>query len=547
MNGSLSEGVLPGLLRELYVGRKTGMLYFVNGDERRGVRFRKGHIIRADTNVKVERLGETLVRLGLLTQTDLDRATEIIIRDKKRLGVVLQELGVLDKDRTEEAIAIHVREILLKVFSWSEGSYTFEDQDADAPVDEDLTLRLSTGEMILEAVRRVQDPDVVRYALGDMNRVLGLSNDPLLRFQRITLSPTDGYVLSRIDGSLSAREVIQLIPTPAEETLRSLFGLLCTGVIEYLDLPPRLPQKQQARPAARPAAPPATVAQPPAPVAAAAAPAAPAAPAPVTPAAAAAAADSAARRQEIVEAFEGLTTRTHFEVLGIPRASSETQVKEAYFRLARRFHPDVHHDLTLADLKDKLEAVFIRLGEAYEVLRNARSRSSYESDLAQRAPRGPGAAPSTPSAPAPPDPQQEARLIDETLRKADKRYGEEKYWDAIQLLEPMIPRAQAAQKQKVRVLLAKCYLKNPNWVKRAEEMLLTVVHEDPKQMDAYFILGMIYKKGGLRSRAVTMLRKVLELRPEHEGAAAEIGELILDEPPPPEEGGGLLKKLFGKS
>ncbi len=73
----------------------------------------------------------------------------------------------------------------------------------------------------------------------------------------------------------------------------------------------------------------------------------------------------------------------------IPRTANETQVKEAYFRLAKRFHPDVHHDAALTDLRDKLEAVFIRLGQAYEVLRNPRTRASYEETLALRMPRPP--------------------------------------------------------------------------------------------------------------------------------------------------------------
>src|SRR5262245_23458442 len=110
MQGALSQGVLPGLLRELYVGRKTGILYFLKADERRGVCFRKGHIVRADTNVKEERLGETLMRLGKLSADDFARASEVVVREKKRLGAVLQQLGILDKDGLEEALAAHVRE-----------------------------------------------------------------------------------------------------------------------------------------------------------------------------------------------------------------------------------------------------------------------------------------------------------------------------------------------------------------------------------------------------------------------------------------------------
>ncbi len=555
MKGTLSEGVLPGLLRELYVGRKTGILYFLNGEDRLGVRVQQGAIVRADSNAQAGRLGDTLVRLGRLSQADFERASELALRDRKRLGVALIELGIMDQGGFEEAVAVHVREILSKVFSWNEGSYSFEDQDASAPVNEDVTLKLSTGELILEAARRIQDPDVVRYALGDLNRILGPSNDPLLRFQRVTLTPSDGYVLSRVDGTLSAREVIQLIPMVPDEIERSLFGLLCTGLIEYLPLPPREPAK--AAPARPRAAIPTTTPSP----QPAQAPTPP--PAPSTPAVAAEAAPpappkagaglseaAAARRQEVLEAYEGLAAKNHFEILGISKASNETQVKEAYFRLAKRFHPDAHHDPALVDLKDKLEAVFIRLGKAYEVLRNKRSRSSYESDLAARIPRFVAPAePAAPDAPHVPDPAMEARAVEEALRKAEKRFVEEKYWDAIQLLEPAIPRAQGKQKSRGRVLLARAYLKNPNWVKRAEELLLRLVEEDPKCAEAHFVLGTIYKTGGLKSRAFHSFEKVLQLKPDHEEAAAEAAQLAPTEPEAEPEGGGggLLKKLFGKS
>ena len=68
----------------------------------------------------------------------------------------------------------------------------------------DAVCQLSTGEVILEATRFVQDPELVRKVLGDTDRKLALSTDPMLRSQRITLTPTDGFVMSRVDGTLSA-------------------------------------------------------------------------------------------------------------------------------------------------------------------------------------------------------------------------------------------------------------------------------------------------------------------------------------------------------
>ena len=537
MKGTLAEGVLPGLLRELYVGRKTGVLRFEQATGRRTVRFVKGSIVHATSERPDERLGEVLVRLGRLAQADLDRATEIVVRDRKRLGSVLTDMGLFDRGRLEDALALHANEILLRIFEASgEGSYEFEPAQSEVAPEGEFTLKLSTGEIILDAVRRVQDPDVIRYALGDIDRILAVSSDPLLRFQRITMSPTDGYILSRIDGTLSTREVIQLIPVTAEDVRRSLFGLLCTGVIEQTADPPKAPRKAgPARP--RPAPPP----EPPR--------AAPPAPASAPGAGAEASSDASTRRKDIARAYDTLRSQSHFEVLGVERSATDAQVKEAYFRLAKRFHPDTHHDPNMADLRDKLETVFIRLGEAYEVLRNPRSRGAYESELASRTPRAPVGAPPADASPAAATPPAPVPAMDpatavQSLRRAQKCLAEEKYWDAIQLLEAAVPSLQGKQKQRARLDLARAYTKNPNWMHQAEETLHEVLREDPKNAEAYLALGHIYKAGGLRSRSLGMFRKVVELKPDHEEAAAELAALG----PEPEvtESGGLLKKLFGR-
>src|SRR6185295_10601315 len=156
------------------------------------------------------------------------------------------------------------------------------------------------------AVRRIQDPDIVRFGLGNQDRLLALATDPALRFPKVEFTPTDGYVLSRVDGTLSARDIAQMIPLPSEDVERSLLGLLCTGAIGYL----AAPKKPPARPA--PSAPAAHAPSGPSPSAPGATAKTAAAQAP------AAASDVDTRRQEITDASERLKARNHFEVLGIP-------------------------------------------------------------------------------------------------------------------------------------------------------------------------------------------------------------------------------------
>jgi uncharacterized protein DUF4388/DnaJ-like protein/tetratricopeptide repeat protein len=533
MKGNLSRGVLPGLLRELFVSHRTGLLHVARGAERRSVRFQDGRIVGAQASDPDDQMGPVLVRQGFLAQADLDRAREATAREPKRLGRALRDLGVWDEARKEEALALHAREVLLKLFSWTDGDYVFEELPSDPGGGaDDTTRKLSTGQLILDAARRVDDYPVVHEALGDLDRVLVLSADALLRFQNMMLTPADGYVLSRVDGEMTAREVLQVTPFPPEEAEKSLFCLLCTGALEYR--PP------EAAPPPRPEPPPKPAMAPPPPQP----------PPPPAPAAQESAQRGlSARRREVLDKFAGLKTKNHFEVLEIEPDAEPDKVKEAYFRLAKRFHPDSHHrEAVLEDLKDKLQAIFIRLGEAHDALRNPRTRASYESALKARAPAptpvtaaGPGPAPATI------EPAEQLRRDTASLRKAEKLVEQQKYWDVIQLLEGAVPRLTGRLRQRARMTLGRAYLKNPNWVKEGEELVRQVVAEDPRHAAAHLLLGQLYLERGLKARAASMLRKAVELDPENEQASAALATLVVDVPPPPEESGGILKKLFGRS
>jgi tetratricopeptide (TPR) repeat protein len=381
-----------------------------------------------------------------------------------------------------------------------------------------------------------------------------------LRFQKLTLSPADGFVLSRVDGATSAREIVQMIPLPAEETQKSLLGLVSTGVVEFAGVRPqrRAPLPPRATPATappRPQAPPAPTTPAPTPAPAATPPPPPApTPEPVDE-------KAAERRREILEAWDGLKTRTHFEVLGLSRSVGEAEVKEAYFSLAKRFHPDVHHGASLGDLRDKLEAVFIRLGEAYDVLRDPRRRGEYEEKLGRSKPPRPAGP--TAVAPAGPDSEEVERRAEDAVRRAamlleqakvleEEKPGEPDHqrltFDAIQLLLPAVEFVKGKTRFRALLLLARGKAKNPKWAKEAEEHLLTASRENPQSPEPWAMLGAIYAEKGLRTRATTMYRKVLELKPDHEEATQYLAAHAPEpEPPENEGGGGLLGRLFRKS
>lgn len=65
------------------------------------------------------------------------------------------------------------------------------------------------------------------------------------------------------------------------------------------------------------------------------------------------------------------TKRDYYEVLGVPRDATETDIKKAFRAQARKYHPDVSREANA-------EARFKELNEAYEILSDPGRRSAYD-------------------------------------------------------------------------------------------------------------------------------------------------------------------------
>lgn len=64
--------------------------------------------------------------------------------------------------------------------------------------------------------------------------------------------------------------------------------------------------------------------------------------------------------------------KDYYEVLGVDRNASEAEIKKAYRRLAKKYHPDMNPD------NEEAEQKFKEVTEAYEVLNDAEKRAQYD-------------------------------------------------------------------------------------------------------------------------------------------------------------------------
>ncbi|MFW6202395.1 MAG: DnaJ domain-containing protein, partial [Gemmatimonadota bacterium] len=68
----------------------------------------------------------------------------------------------------------------------------------------------------------------------------------------------------------------------------------------------------------------------------------------------------------------GASTKDYYEVLGVGEAASAEEIKRAYRRLAKRYHPDANPDDPTAGER------FKEVGEAYAVLSDPEKRKRYD-------------------------------------------------------------------------------------------------------------------------------------------------------------------------
>jgi Domain of unknown function (DUF4388)/DnaJ domain len=500
MSGPLSQSAFVQILRALFVGRLTGRLLFTREGESLDLRFISGHIVSGSSGPVAGRLGEIMARSGVVSRADLDDSLEQAAREGRRLGPVLVERRLATETQIQEGLRLQVRGVLFTAFFWRAGVFQFEPNDGSPSGLEEICVRLSTAQLIVEVVNSLDESPAIREALGDLDRPLAAVEDPQVRLEGVTLSPGDAYVLSRADGVLTAREILEITPLPREAVERSLLSLLCVGVVEW-----------RIRSLARMANPNPTVALSRDQVRRAIE--------------AQHLQEAEGRLQEIDEAFKGLPGKTHHDVLGVRNGATTAEVSHAYQKLTRCFHPDTAGQLP-AEQAAKVKAIFMRVSEAFNALRSA--APSVRPDPAPAAqPRADAGAPADSSAPSPEG--EPVPSLEDILTKAEQALAE-RPWEALAAVERVLLDATGPIRQRARFLRARAQLRNPVSWRAGELELREIQQEDPAFVDAPLLLGGFYRDRGLTARAASMFSKVLELRPGHRRATEELRTLPLTAP-----------------
>jgi len=68
----------------------------------------------------------------------------------------------------------------------------------------------------------------------------------------------------------------------------------------------------------------------------------------------------------------------------VPETASDAEIRAAYHRLLKQYHPDLHNDSGFPWVKEQAHQMTRKIGAAYQALGSAEKRQSYDRELRRR-------------------------------------------------------------------------------------------------------------------------------------------------------------------
>jgi hypothetical protein len=157
LQGRLGPFTVADVFQFLAMAEATGRLVVEAADDRAMAYFHRGRLIYARRNRPPERLGDRLLRLGLLERRQLagmELRAELAPAGK-RIGQVLVEAGSIDQDTLRRVVRDQIRETVSDILAFRRGDFHFE--AGRLPHDEDILLDVSLDVLLLEGMKRLDE------------------------------------------------------------------------------------------------------------------------------------------------------------------------------------------------------------------------------------------------------------------------------------------------------------------------------------------------------------------------------------------------------
>ena len=463
--------------------RASGILTATRGKLRRLFCLQDGWIVFATSNLLEEQFIEYLVRTDAISPRLRADVVEEAARTNVKPTAYLLQYGSPTKDALRRGMEGLIRELFTSTLEWPDGRSTFD--DGLPGLDGEVTVRLAARSLVLAHTKRYPAAlDALRVRIGppDIRPVAATSpKDPGTRLDALGV-----FLLERCDGTIDLHQLVKESPSDEEATLRAIYGFLLAGLL--------LPEDREARRTRE------SVEK-----------------------------DDVFTREECLGRLVMSVGQDHYGVLGVDHTARLKVIREAYYALARRYHPDRFRSGPLADLLPRFEDFFMLVTDAHNTLVDPTRRAEYDEQLA--AAQG-GA--DTKDA-------DTGYLARQNFLRGRALAAQRKYTEAVTFFENAVSLdpAQAEYHLELGLVLSR----NPRHREEAERHLLQAIDLAPTVVAGYVALGQMYLKAGRHGRAGRMAREALRWEPGH----LEAAELSAAAGDAPDERDELQQGVFRSS
>ena len=88
-------------------------------------------------------------------------------------------------------------------------------------------------------------------------------------------------------------------------------------------------------------------------------------------------------QQRIHDMYHRADKLNHYDLLGVAVDADRNEIRKAYFRLSKTFHPDAYFGKKLGPFKAQMEVIFRKVTDAYEAVGRPKKREAYDRYLRQ--------------------------------------------------------------------------------------------------------------------------------------------------------------------
>jgi hypothetical protein len=234
LQGSLAERDVPDLIQALHESRYTGVLTLTHMGVGRRVIVQEGRLVFATSSDPDDRMGELLLRQGRITLRQYVEAGKAV-GPGKRLGGILVEQGLLTPKELVKVVTEQSQHVIYRSFEWTEGQYRIQEGLESS---EAITLKISTPDIILEGIRRLESWSRIQRALGGPDARYERAPDYDNKLPSLTLSLEKLNLLVSLHDPADVTAICESSALPDFEVCRTLWAYRVIGLVRRVDAPP---------------------------------------------------------------------------------------------------------------------------------------------------------------------------------------------------------------------------------------------------------------------------------------------------------------------